>query len=363
MDWLELVVRWIHVITGVSWIGASFYFNWLNNSLRPPETDKEGVDGEVWAVHGGHFYCVNKYAVAPKKLPKTLHWFKYEAYFTWLSGFGLLAIVYYHGAKLYLIDPDVMALTPWQASAIGIAVLAVGWLVYDMLCKTALARKPVLFATIGFTALTVTTYALCQVFSARGAYLHMGALIGTMMAASNLCIIPNQKIMVDQMSAGENPIRHWGVRVRCAPFTITTSRSPFVHHGEPSLSDDLWSLSTMGSVGRFGPHWWVYDTGLIFEKSICAGFCRRVAMIALALVATPRASQTSDGAVVKVGDCGLLTGAKSFRGVVRRVMRGSYWPDVLERRGGHDGHAGTIQALSPLIQIQAVDSNICHKAT
>ena len=185
MDWLELDVRWIHVITGVSWIGASFYFNWLNNNIRPPETPKEGVDGEVWAVHGGHFYNVNKYKVAPEQLPKTLHWFKYEAYFTWISGFTLLAIVYYHGAALYLIDPLVAELTPLQATGInGVATLAGGWVVYDLLCKSPLRKQPVAFAGVGFTLLTAVAYGLCSVFNSRGAYIHVGALIGTIMAAN-----------------------------------------------------------------------------------------------------------------------------------------------------------------------------------
>ena len=148
-EWLHLVVRWTHFTVGVAWIGASFYFNWLNNNIRPQETPKDGVDGEVWAVHGGHFYNVNKYEVAPEKLPKTLHWFKYEAYFTWISGFTLLAIVYYHGAALYLIDPLVAELTPLQATGIGVMTLAVGWVVYDLLCKSPLSRQPVAFAAVG----------------------------------------------------------------------------------------------------------------------------------------------------------------------------------------------------------------------
>src|SRR4051812_17256776 len=139
-SWLSLLLRWLHVITGIAWIGASFYFVWLDNSLEPPadKKDKEaGVTGELWAVHGGGFYNPKKYAVAPAHMPENLHWFKWEAYFTWISGFLLLALVYYYGAALYLIDKSVMNLTPFQAVFAGVAFIAGGWIFYDELCKSS----------------------------------------------------------------------------------------------------------------------------------------------------------------------------------------------------------------------------------
>jgi len=294
MDWLELVVRWIHVITGVSWIGASFYFNWLNNSLRPPEDAPEGVDGEVWAVHGGHFYRVNKYAVAPSKLPKTLHWFKYEAYFTWISGFALLAIVYYHGAKLYLIDPAVLALAPWQAMAIGVGALVVGWVVYDVLCKSPLARMPVVFASVGFLLLTAAAYGLCLVFSSRGAYLHIGALVGTMMAANVFfVIIPNQKIMVKQMTAGTKPDPALGAAGAMRSlhnnyFTLPVLFIMVSHHYPMTFGHEQpWLvLAAISLIGAAVRHWFNLKGKGHRNVWILPAAC--LAMVALALVTAPR---------------------------------------------------------------------------
>ena len=148
-DWLNLLFRWLHLITGAAWIGTSFYFNWLNQNIRPPEQADGETAGELFAVHGGHFYHVRKIAGAPAVLPKTLHWFKYEAYFTWVTGVSLLAVVYYLNAKVYLIDASIMALTPLQAIGISLGFLVGGWVVYDQLCKSPLSKSPVAFATVG----------------------------------------------------------------------------------------------------------------------------------------------------------------------------------------------------------------------
>ena len=205
-DWLNLLFRWFHLITGAAWIGTSFYFNWLNHNIRPPKEEREGIAGELFAVHGGHFYQVSKYAGAPEKLPETLHWFKWEAYFTWITGISLLIVVYYWNASLYLIDPSVKVLEVWQAIGISIGTLGGGWVVYDQMCKSPLSKKPALFAGLGFVLLTAVAYGLTNVFSPRAAYIHMGAMMGTMMAANVFfVIIPNQRKMVDAMIAGEEP--------------------------------------------------------------------------------------------------------------------------------------------------------------
>ena len=157
-------------------------------------------------MHGGHFYQVSKYAGAPEKLPETLHWFKWEAYFTWITGISLLIVVYYWNASLYLIDPSVKVLEVWQAIGISIGTLGGGWVVYDQMCKSPLSKKPALFAGLGFVLLTAVAYGLTNVFSPRAAYIHMGAMMGTMMAANVFfVIIPNQRKMVDAMIAGEEP--------------------------------------------------------------------------------------------------------------------------------------------------------------
>lgn len=204
VEWMNLVVRWMHVVFGIAWIGASFYFVFLENALNRTTNLKEGIAGNLWAIHGGGFYYLEKYKVAPKEIPKHLHWFKYEAYFTWLSGFTLLVIVYYLDAAIYLIDPDVMALTPAQGIAIGVGTLLVGWFVYDALCKSFLKNRQVLLAIIILAFVCLVAWFLSQVFSSRAAYIHVGAMLGTLMAGNVFrVIIPGQKAMVSAAKDGK----------------------------------------------------------------------------------------------------------------------------------------------------------------
>ena len=206
IDWLNLLFRWLHLITGAAWIGTSFYFNWLNHNIRPPKDEREGINGELFAVHGGHFYQVSKYEGAPKVLPETLHWFKWEAYFTWITGVSLLVVVYYWNASIYLIDNSVREIEPMYAILTSIGCLVGGWFIYDFMCKSPLTKKPVLFAITGFAMMTGVAYGLTEIFAPRAAYIHVGAMIGTMMAANVFfVIIPNQRIMVDAMIKGEKP--------------------------------------------------------------------------------------------------------------------------------------------------------------
>ncbi|MCB9795204.1 MAG: urate hydroxylase PuuD [Alphaproteobacteria bacterium] len=207
-DWLNLLLRWFHLVIGAAWIGTSFYFNWLNNNVRPPEgDDDEGrVKGELWAVHGGAFYHVRKFRGAPAKLPETLHWFKYEAYFTWISGISLLTVVYYLNARSYLIDPSVADISPLAAVGAGVSAILGGWLVYDQLCKSPLAKRPVALALTGFSLVTLAAWGLSELLSGRAAYIHIGAMLGTCMAANVFfVIIPGQRDMVDAMIKGEPP--------------------------------------------------------------------------------------------------------------------------------------------------------------
>jgi len=200
VDWINLLVRWLHVITGVAWIGASFYFIWLDGHLESPQDpadDEKGVGGEVWSVHGGGFYHAQKYKVSPAKIPERLHWFKWEAYTTWMSGIFLTALVYWYGAEVYLIDPAVADVSAPKAVSIAIAFIVGGWLVYDLLCKSPLARDSRVFAGVLFALTGLLAWGLCQVFSGRGAYIHFGAVLGTIMVANVFfVIIPGQKKMV-----------------------------------------------------------------------------------------------------------------------------------------------------------------------
>jgi uncharacterized membrane protein len=219
LEWLNLLVRWLHIITGIAWIGASFYFVWLDNTIRPPapgsELAKKGVAGELWAVHGGGFYNPQKYLVAPAELPKELHWFKWEAYSTWLSGFALLFIVYYLNAQAMMVDRSVADLTSWQAVGIGLGSLVVGWLVYDLLCKSPLGRHDLAFGGVIFLFLVGASYVLTHLLSGRAAYLHIGAMIGTIMVANVAhVIIPGQRKMVNAMMAGAQPDPIHGIRAK-----------------------------------------------------------------------------------------------------------------------------------------------------
>ncbi len=203
LEWLNLLVRWLHVIAGIAWIGSSFYFIWLDNNLQSGGND-DRVAGEVWSVHGGGFYHARKFATAPSPLPEPLHWFKWEAYTTWISGFFLTALIYWYGASVYLVDPSVIALSPAAAVGIAVAFIVGGWVVYDLLCKSPLGRDDRLLSIVVFVFVSVLAWGLCQVFSGRGAYIHFGAVLGTIMVANvAMVIIPGQRRMVTALANGE----------------------------------------------------------------------------------------------------------------------------------------------------------------
>ena len=208
-DWLQLIIRWVHLITGIAWIGASFYFVWLDNSLRPPQdpTDvDQGVGGELWAVHGGGFYVVRKFRVAPERLPARLHWFKWEAYWTWISGFALLVVMYYLNARVYLIDRSVAEIEPLQAVGISVAMLAVGWLFYDQLCKRVGLEHEAWIAGAMVVFVALVAWALSHWLSGRAVYIQIGAMLGTIMVANVAqVIIPSQRRMVAAKAQGVAP--------------------------------------------------------------------------------------------------------------------------------------------------------------
>jgi uncharacterized membrane protein len=204
--WGEAFLRWVHVIAAIGWIGSSFYFVHLDLSLRQSPALPADSSGDTWQVHGGGFYHMIKYMVAPAKMPAELTWFKWDAYATWISGITLLIVVYYFGATLYLIDKDVFALSPAGAAALSIAGLIVGWVVYDQLCRSPLGQNDALLALVGFVLLVAVSYGFTQVFSSRGAFMEVGALLGTIMAANVLMvIIPGQRKVVAALIAGQKP--------------------------------------------------------------------------------------------------------------------------------------------------------------
>ena len=215
VDWLDLVFRWFHVTAGIVWIGTSFYFVALDNHLTEPRDERDraqGVGGETWEIHGGGFYRVEKFRVAPERLPEPLHWFKWEAYTTWLSGFALFIVVYYSHATSYLIDTSVADLTAWEAITISIAGLVLAWLVYDGLCR-AFERDEALLAVLVFAFICASSWGAWNLFAPRAAFLQVGAMIGTMMVGNVFfVIIPAHWELIRAKEAGREPDPRWNIR-------------------------------------------------------------------------------------------------------------------------------------------------------
>src|SRR2546421_2640 len=243
-DWLDLVFRWLHVIAAIVWIGTSFYFIALDNHLLPPKDDRDaqdGVGGEAWEVHGGGFYLVQKYRVAPRTLPEPLHWFKWEAYATWLSGFALLVVLYYVNADTYLIDKSVADLTRWEAIAISVGLLVAAWVVYDGLCRLLGGRELLLAgALLAFVALSA--YGAGRLFSGRGSYIQVGAMLGTMMAG-NVWVTPvTAALAIAGLAVAIRPQGHAAAKARGPPVAfarvraIVAERCAVCHSAHPSFS-------------------------------------------------------------------------------------------------------------------------------
>lgn len=276
IDIAALLGRWIHLVTGIAWIGASFYFVWLDDSLRPPQRRElidAGVGGEVWAVHGGGFYNAQKYRVAPAELPQPLHWFYWEAYSTWLSGFFLLALLYFGQAEAYLIDPAVMPLAKSAAIAIALAFLVGGWFVYDVLCRSPLARNERALALSVVVLAAAAAFGLCALFSGRGAYIVFGAMLGTIMVANVFfVIIPGQREMVRAKAEGRAPDPEYGRRgkqrsVHNTYFTLPVLFAMISNHyaltyGSPHNALVLIALS----LGGAGVRAWFVARHKAFER-------------------------------------------------------------------------------------------------
>ena len=250
-EWLQLLIRWVHVITGIAWIGASFYFIWLDNHLHAPPDARDAPDavgGELWAIHGGGFYHVAKYRVAPSALPPTLHWFKWEAYSTWLSGFALLVVLYWWHADTYMIDRSVSVITPGQAVAISAALLVVGWIFYDQLCKRLGFAHERLLGVLLVVFMGTVAWALSQVLSGRAMFIQIGAMLGTMMAANVLfVIIPSQRALVDAKAQGRAPDPVYGMR----------GKQRSVHNNYLTLPVLITMISNHYPMTFGHPHAWV----------------------------------------------------------------------------------------------------------
>jgi len=315
-QWLNLALRWAHVITGIAWIGTSFYFNWLNSRLAPPPPERRepGVAGELWSVHGGGFYRVVKYTVAPGELPPTLHWFKWEAYATWLTGFALLVLVYYLGAASFLVDPRVARLSPGAGVAVGVGTLIVSWVVYDALCRSPLGARPLALGASLFVLATALAWGLSQLLSPRAAYLHVGAAIGTIMAANVLMvIIPAQRDMVTALGAGRPPDAARGKQgaLRSLHNNYLTLPVLFImvsSHYPATYGHRLnWAiLAGLAVIGVATRHWFnLRNQG---RRNVWMLPAAGLALVALALVTAPRTgpSAASGGAQVSFADVRLI---------------------------------------------------------
>ena len=294
-EWLDLVVRWVHVITGIAWIGSSFFFMWLDSHLEKPAAPRKGIEGELWMTHSGGFYRVEKIKVAPDELPRTLHWFKWEAAFTWISGVALLAIVYYLGSGLDFLDARLAGLGSVGVMVIGFAALGVAWLIYDALYMSPLAKTP-FAAAVGCGLLVAAAYAFSQFMSGRAAYLHVGAIMGTIMAANVwVRIIPAQRELVAATKEGRVPDERLGAARQAAlgPQQLHDAAGR-VHHDQQPFLEHLGPCPQLAGAGGAG-----------------AGRCRRAALF--------QSAQQGHGRMVDLGGRGSCNGGAVPSG--QRVMR------------------------------------------
>ena len=368
-EWFNLLFRWLHLITGAAWIGTSFYFNWLNHNLRPsvdPKREEEGISGELFAVHGGHFYQVSKYAGAPAQLPKTLHWFKWEAYFTWITGICLLSIVYYWGASAFLVDPNHQVFSaPWQAVLLSISCLIGGWLVYDLLCKSPLGSRPVPFAVLGFSMMTAIAYGLTEVFQARAAYIHVGAMLGTMMAANVFfVIIPNQRKMVDAMMKGDKPDTTLGDRgaQRSLHNNYMTLPVLFImisNHFPSSTYGQTWNwaiLAALSLIGASARHY--FNLKHKGHHKVWILPAAALAMFALAFVARPQTPTVQNGtAKLTYSDIAPII-EKHCISCHQTHPNNPLWPATSPPKGVNFSTPASVKAHASQILAQAVQAKI-----
>ncbi|ROT95953.1 hypothetical protein EB809_18135 [Marinobacter sp. R17] len=307
-EWLSLLIRWFHVIAGVAWIGASFYFIWLDNHLEdPPEwKKKKGIKGDLWAVHGGGFYEVAKYKLGPEKMPGILHWFKWEAYSTWLSGTALLFSVYYFGSSSYLIDNSKVELTTLSAALIGLGFIGGMLLVYELLIRSPLAKNGMAFGAVLFVLLVAVDWALFHIFAGRGAFIHVGAVIGTIMVGNVfLGIMPSQRALVETVEQGREPdarverlaalakLRSTHNNYLTLPiiFIMISNHYPMLY-GHP---EGWMILAAIGFITAFARHFFNLKHRGVYRPSILLA-CGIMTVILIGVIAPPTGKQAETAA-------------------------------------------------------------------
>ncbi len=293
MEWLNLLIRWAHVVAGIMWIGASFYFVFLENNLNLTHKVRDELAGNIWSVHGGGFYFLEKYKVAPKVIPNDLHWFKYEAYFTFITGFALLVVVYYMNANSFMIDPSVADISVGMAIAISIACIVFGWVIYDLLCKSPMMRRPAAFVIIGIILLTGLAYFLTHIFNSRAAFIHFGAVIGAIMVGNVFFnIIPAQKAMVKAAKMNLQLDASLGQKAGQRSlhnnyFTLPVIYVMISNHFPSTFGHEYnWIILIVISVASAGvKHYWnLLERGQINSKLLIISL---VALFSLAIVISP----------------------------------------------------------------------------
>jgi uncharacterized membrane protein len=362
-DWLNLLIRWAHMIAGIGWIGASFYFVALDYSLRKRQGMPEGVAGTAWQVHGGGFYHVEKYLVAPAQLPDDLVWFKWEAYLTWVTGFALLVVQFYFNASLWMIDPARLALTPLQAVAISVASLAGGWIVYDTICRSPLARNPAALAGLVFALILAAAFLYTHAFSPRAALVHVGAFIGTLMAANVfMVIIPSQKKIAARLMAGQTPDPALGATGKQRSLHNTYLTLPVLvfmvsgHYPMLAAHPQAWIICGLIVVaGAAARHFLIrHEAGDPFSKAAWTLPVTAAALLAALWFTAPRATlppaaAVSDAEVLAITQkhCVACHAAKPAHESIAETPKGVMLETVEELR-----------RFAPLIEAQAVKSEV-----
>ncbi len=361
-DWLNILTRWFHLVVGIGWIGTSFYFIALDVSFRKAPGQGEGVAGTAWLVHGGGFYHVDKYTVAPPRLPEDLKWYKWDAYLTFVSGIVLMSVQYWLNARAYLIDPKILPMEPWQAVALSVVSLTAGWLIYDALCRSPLAKNTLALAAVVFALIVGAAFVFTHVFSGRGAFLHVGAFVGTIMAANVFrVIIPNQRRMVDQMIAGETPDGRLGVIAKQRSVHNTYLTLPvllmMVSNHYPLLSNhpQSWLIAALILVVG-GPlrHFIVrHEAGDPLAKILWAPGVAALGLVAALILTAPKAVTASGPAVsdteiltLTAEHCTMCHAAKPRHESFTEAPKGVTLETTVD-----------LVRYAPLIKVQAVDTD------
>lgn len=363
-DWLNLLIRWAHLVAGISWIGTSFYFMALDASLQKREKMNPGVFGTAWEVHGGGFYHVEKYTTAPADLPPGLIWFKWEAYLTWMTGFALLIVQYYLGARVYLIDPSVMSLSSFDAIAISVASLFAGWVIYDLLCKSPLGNRPEYMGLAVLALITAAAWGYTHVFSGRGALIHVGAFIGTIMAANVFAvIIPNQRKITASLMKGEAPDPALGkigkLRSTHNSYLTLPVLILMVSNHYPMLTNhpQSWILISLIVVGGAAARHFLLriEVGDEFRKIAWTLPIIAATLIAALILTAPKQADTTTGPAVSDAEALAITAKHCVTCHAKKPTHEGFaeapkgvWLETPE----------DLRRYASLIKAQAVDSNV-----